>query len=379
MASTLNAVPQIAVPFLDLKQQYQALKQPLGEAIQAVLDSATYIQSSNVEQFEHSFAQYCGVNEAIAVDSGTAALHLALVALNVKPGDEIVLPTNTFIATAAAVHVTGARPVFIDADPDNWQMDLEKLSAAISSRCRAVIAVHLYGQPLFMTELERICAQKRVPFIEDAAQAHGARFDTRKVGSFGRAACFSFYPGKNLGAFGDGGMITTNDPELAVRLRRLRDHGRMNKYEHQEVGFNFRMDEIQGAVLSCKLGHLDEWNRRRRFWAAQYRQRLAGFPVQLAKPIDLTEPVYHLFTTCCNSRDALAKFLAERGIQTGVHYPIPLHLQPAFGYLGYSAGDFPNAESISRTTISLPVFPEMTEEQFEHVIEAISDYFNRNT
>ena len=226
-----------------------------------------------------------------------------------------------------------------------------------------------------MTELEKVCAEKGVPFIEDAAQAHGARFGGRRVGSFGRAACFSFYPGKNLGAFGDGGMITTDDPELAECLRRLRDHGRLSKFEHQEVGFNFRMDEIQGAVLNCKLRHLDQWNQSRRSWAARYKERLGGLRLRFPQTIPHTEPVYHLLTACCDARDELSKFLAERGIQAGIYYPIPLHLQPAFRYLGHSAGDFPVAEHIAQNTISLFVFPEMTEEQFEHVIESITGFF----
>jgi dTDP-4-amino-4,6-dideoxygalactose transaminase len=377
MATTCETVPSIAVPFLDLKQQYRNLAPELDQAIQRVLDTAYYIQGPQVAEFERAFAEYCGVKDAIALDSGTAALHLALLALGVQPGDEVIVPTNTFIATAAAVHVAGATPVFIEADPENWQMDVHSLEDAITPRCRAVIGVHLYGQPFLLSPALEICSGKGIPLIEDAAQAHGARFGNRRAGSIGRVGCFSFYPGKNLGAFGDGGAITTDDPELSQRLRRLRDHGRLSKYEHQEVGFNYRMDSIQGAVLNHKLRYLDEWNQRRRSWAARYRQQLSNLPLRLPAPIPDTEPVQHLFVVRSDQRTALAKFLESRNIQTGIHYPIPLHLQPAFRHLGYKQGDFPVAEAIADEVLSLPIFPEMTEPQFEHVCKSIADFFDR--
>jgi len=376
MPTTCDLTKDVTVPFLDLKQQYQTLRQGLNPAIQAVLDSAQYIQGPKVSEFEHSFAAYCGVKEAVAVDSGTAALHLILTALGIGPGDEVVVPTNTFIATAAAVQVTGAKPIFMDAHPDTWQMDLRTLPEVVTERCRAVIAVHLYGQPVSIEALAEICKQKSITLIEDAAQAHGASFGDRRVGSFGRAAAFSFYPGKNLGAFGDGGSITTDDTQLADRLRRLRDHGRLTKYEHDEVGFNFRMDAIQGTVLNYKLRFLDQWNQRRRFWAAQYREALEGLPLRLPQSIPETQPVHHLFPVCCKTRDALAKYLASRGIETGIHYPVPLHLQPAFRNLGYKRGDFPVAEEVTDTILSLPIFPELTEQQFDHVCHSIIAFFN---
>ncbi len=375
MAITCDAVQSAAVPFLDLQQQYRNLPAGLNEAIQRVLISAHYIQGPDVAEFEQAFAEYCGVKDAIAVDSGTAALHLTLLALDIGPGDEVVVPTNTFIATAAAVHATGARPVFLEADPENWQTDVRKLKDVITARCRAVIGVHLYGQPFPVEPALRVCTEKGIHFIEDAAQAHGARFRDRRVGSIGRAACFSFYPGKNLGAFGDGGAITTDDPDLSARIRRLRDHGRITKYEHQEIGFNYRMDTIQGAVLKYKLGFLDEWNQKRRFWAARYREHLASLPLRFPASIADTEPVYHLLAIRCERRDALAEFLRGRHIQTGIHYPIPLHLQPAFRALGYKKGDFPIAEKIGDEVLSLPIFPEMNEQQFEHVCHSTADFF----
>jgi dTDP-4-amino-4,6-dideoxygalactose transaminase len=375
MQNVLERTEILPVPFLDLKLQYGQLQDGLENVIRPLLASANYIEGAFVAEFEQAFASYCQASEAVAVDSGTAALHLVLLALGIGLGDEVVVPTSTFIATAAAVHLTGARPVFVDSDPETWQMGLPAVKNSITSRCRAIIAVHLYGQPVQIDEMQRICCENRLALIEDAAQAHGAKFDNRRVGSFGAAACFSFYPGKNLGAFGDGGVITTNRLELAERLRSLRNHGRSTKYEHAEVGFNYRMDALQGAVLNYKLPFLDGWNERRRYWARRYRERLGGLPVCMPAPVPDTEPVYHLFTICCGSRDGLAKFLGERGIQTGIHYPIPLHLQPAFRYLGHKRGDFPVAERIGQEILSLPIFPEMTEQQFEHVCHSITDFF----
>lgn len=377
MQNILDAIEVLPVPLLDLRLQYRQLKEDLDRVIEPLLASANYIEGSPVLEFEQAFGAYCGVNEAIAVDSGTAALHLVLLALGIGRGDEVIVPTNTFIATAAAVHLVGARPVFVDADPETWQMDLRAVKASISPHCRAIISVHLYGQPLQMNELQRICREKRLELVEDAAQAHGARCGERRVGGFGTAACFSFYPGKNLGAFGDAGAITTNQSHLAERLRSLRNHGRLTKYAHAEVGFNYRMDALQGAVLHYKLSFLDGWNERRRYWADRYRERLRGLPVLLSNPIPETQHVYHLFTLRCEQRDQLAQFLADRGIQTGIHYPIPLHLQPAFRHLGHKKGDFPVAERIADEILSLPIFPEMAEQQFEHVCRSVAAFFGK--
>ena len=375
MTTALGTSQALVVPFLDLKQQYRNLGPELLDAIHEVLNTAYYIQGPKVLEFEQAFAEYCEVKQAIAVDSGSAALHLTLLALDIGPGDEVVVPTNTFIATAAAVQATGARPVFVDAEPDTWQMDVRKVAEVITSRCRAVIGVHLYGQPLSLAHLATVCREKGVALIEDAAQAHGARFEGRRIGSFGRAACFSFYPGKNLGAFGDGGLIATDDAKLGERVRRLRDHGRLSKYEHVEVGFNYRMDAIQGVVLNHKLCFLDQWNKSRQDWASKYRESLANLPLRLPAITPQTESVHHLFPVCCVSRDLLATYLASCGIETGVHYPIPLHLQPAFQHFGHKKGDFPVAEKIGQQVLSLPIFPEMTEQQFEHVCRSITNFF----
>jgi dTDP-4-amino-4,6-dideoxygalactose transaminase len=366
---------EISVPFLDLQQQFRDLEPLFQQAIWPLLRSAKFIEGAAVTTFEKEFAKYCGVAEAVALDSGTAALHLAMVALGIGRGDEVVCPTSTFIATAAAIAVTGARPVFVDADPCNWQMDVDQVRRAIGPKCKAVVAVHLYGQPVEVARLKEACAENGVHLIEDAAQAHGARYEGQRAGALGAAGCFSFYPGKNLGAFGDGGAVTTNDSELAERIRRLRNHGRLTKYEHAEVGFNFRMDAIQAAALNVKLPYLDKWNERRRALAAQYRERLAGLPIRLPAAISPTEPVHHLFPVLTSERDRLAEFLKQRQIETGVHYPVPLHLQPAFSKLGHKVGDFPVAESIARQELSLPIFPEMTEEQIDSVCKCVREFF----
>jgi dTDP-4-amino-4,6-dideoxygalactose transaminase len=367
--------PVIHVPFLDLKRQFSDLEDEFRSAIWPLLQSASFIEGAPVAELEKNFAAFCEVSHAVALDSGTAALHLALLALNIGAGDEVVCPTNTFIATAAAIAVTGARPVFVDSDSCHWQLDVSRLDAAIGPKCKAVIAVHLYGQPVDLAAVRAICDARKVALIEDAAQAHGARYQGRRIGSFGDIACFSFYPGKNLGAFGDGGAAVTHNGELAERMRRLRNHGRLTKYEHAEVGFNFRMDAIQGAALNVKLLHIDRWNAKRRVWAERYREDLAGVPVKFPAVIEGTEPVHHLFPVLTPYRDRLGEFLRAQHVETGVHYPVPLHLQPAFKHLGYKFGDFPVAENVGAQEISLPIFPEMTESQFQRVCDSIKTFF----
>ncbi len=366
---------QVKVPFMDLKQQFTNLEQEISDAIWPLLRSASFIEGQPVANLEKEFAEYCGVREAVALDSGTAALHLALLALNICPGDEIICPANTFIATAAAIVAVGAKPVFVDSNPEHWQMDVATIERAIGPKCRAVVAVHLYGQPVEIHAIKDLCVRKRLFLIEDAAQAHGARVAGAPIGSFGDISCFSFYPGKNLGAFGDGGAAVTGSSSLAERMRRLRNHGRTTKYEHAEVGFNMRMDAIQAAVLSVKLPHLEAWNERRRHWAARYRGRLSGTPLVFPQPIADTVPVHHLFPVLAPDRDRLALHLRNCGIESGVHYPVPLHLQPAFRKLGHHAGDFPVAERIAARELSLPIFPEMTESQFDLVCDAICEHF----
>lgn len=378
MVSATPVVTHSRIPLVDLRGQYLQIQEEIRVAIQEVLDAAYYIQGPKVAAFEQEYARYCETAECVAVDSGTAALELVLRALGIKAGDEVIVPAHTFIATAAAVVLVGATPVFVDVDEKTFQMTAAGTAEKITPRTRAVLAVHLYGLPVDLADMGAVCAAKGVHLVEDAAQAQGARLAGRRIGSWGKAACFSFYPAKNLGAYGDAGGITTHDAKLAADLRRLRDHGRLNKYEHSEVGYNYRMDAIQAAVLRVKLAYLDGWNASRRELAAYYRKLLSGLPLVVPAVNEGAEPVYHLFTVLTSHRDALAAFLAERNIETGVHYPVPLHMQPAFQGLGYKMGDFPVAERIGRETLSLPIFPEMTRTQVEQVCEGVRSFFDAN-
>jgi dTDP-4-amino-4,6-dideoxygalactose transaminase len=359
------------VPFLDLQQQHANLKAELAPALERALERAAYIDGPAVKEFEAAFARYCDTSECVALDSGTAALHLTFLALGIGPGDSVIVPTNTFIASAAAVAMAGATVVPVDSDSTTWLMDLNQVEDRITSKTKAVLAVHLYGQLLQMDPLRDICDRNGVYLVEDAAQAHGGRYQGQRAGSLGKVGCFSFYPAKNLGAYGDGGAITTNDSALAERIRRLANHGRVNKYEHGELGWNFRMDEIQGVVLRHKLPYLDGWNQRRRELARQYRVRLGDLPVRMYESPAECEATYHLMVICTHDPQNLATRLAEMGIETGFHYPIPVHLQPAFRALGYKAGDFPVAETICKQALSLPIFPEMTNEQLNFVCDAV--------
>lgn len=367
----------VRVPFVDLKYEYQLLKKDgLQDRIIECLSKAHYVEGPAVASFEKDFAAYCETKFSIAVDNGTCALHLALLALGIGAGDEVIVPAHTFIATAAAVVMAGAKPVFVDADATHWQIDPEQVKKAITPRTKAVMAVHLYGQPVPLDEISRICSEHKLHLIEDSAQAQGARYNGRRIGSFGVISCFSFYPAKNLGAFGDGGGMTTNDPAIDTKLRQLRNHGRVDKYQHGTVGYNYRMDELQGVVLGTKLKYLDQWNAARRAVSQQYRQMLKDLPVFIPTEVPGSEPVYHLFTIATAQRDALGRFLADRQIDSGVHYPLPLHLQPAFAELGYKPGSMPVSERIGRETLSLPMFPFMTEEQVQHVCNSIRDFFH---
>ena len=364
------------VPFLDLQAEYQMLTDAgLESAILCSLRKAQYIHGESVRGFELNWANYCGTAAAVAMDSGTAALEIALKGLGIGPGDEVIVPAHTFIATAAAVTLCGAQPVFVDADLLHWQINPALLPKVITQRTRAVIAVHLYGQPCDLTAVSDVCDRHGLLLIEDAAQAQGAHFHRQRVGSFGKVGCFSFYPAKNLGAFGDAGAITTNDLDLATRMRRLCNHGRTTKYRHSEVGENLRMDEVQGVVLDFKLPYLDGWNQRRRTIAALYRLDLRDLPIFFPEPVPGTDPVHHLFPIAIPRRDEFAHYLAARNIDFGIHYPVPLHLQPAFSALGYKPGDMPVAEWIGQEEISLPIGPLMTDEQVERVCDAVHGFF----
>jgi dTDP-4-amino-4,6-dideoxygalactose transaminase len=359
------------VPYLDLRAQYHSIKPEIDAAVLRVLESTQYTLGDDVAAFERAFAGYCRTSDAVGFNSGTSALHVALLAAGVGPGDEVVTVPFTFIATVAAIIYTGARPVLVDVDPDFYTMDPVRLEHAITPRTKAIVPVHLYGQPADMDPIMDIARRHGIPVIEDAAQAHGADYKGRRCGSFGRLACFSFYPGKNLGAYGEAGAVVTDDPDLARHMRLLRSWGEAKRYEHSLKGFNYRMEGIQGAVLNVKLKYLEQWTEARRACAARYRCGLAGTKVVVPAERPGSRHVYHVYAVRVPERDAVRHRLTEAGIQTGVHYPIPAHLQPAYADLGYGFGDFPVSEALAGQVLSLPIFPELTDAQIDTVVHAL--------
>ena len=363
----------IRVPLADLAAQYRSLRDEVLPALEEVAESSAFVLGPRVAKFEQSFAAYVGARHCVGVNSGTSALHLALICAGVKPGDEVITVPMTFIATAWGISYAGAKPVFVDVDPVTYTMDPNAVKQRISSRTKAILPVHLYGQPADMDVLLDISRRHGIPLIEDAAQAHGAEYAGKRAGSFGQSACFSFYPGKNLGAYGEAGAVVTDDDGIAARLRALRDHAQEKRYHHTEIGFNYRMDGFQGAVLGIKLKYLEQWTQVRRGLAEKYRAMLAGLPLRLPAEAAQRRHVWHLFVALHPERDRLRAGLEARGIQTGLHYPVPLHLQQAYRDLGHVAGDFPVAERVARECLTLPLFPEMTCEQQEAVVEAIKD------
>ena len=362
------------VPFIDLKSQYQALAPEIDIAMANVIENSAFILGSEVSLFEQEFAAYCETKYAVGVDSGTSAIELALRAYGIGAGDEVITAANTFIATALAISYTGARPVLVDIDPQSYNIDVDLMADAITAKTRAVIPVHLYGQPADMDPTLQIARQKDLVVIEDACQAHGAKYKGRRTGSLGDAAAFSFYPAKNLGAFGDAGMVVTQDEEVAENIRILRDVGQRRKYHHEVKGYNHRLDSLQAAVLRVKLKHLDEWNAARRQNASLYNQFFAGSQVLTPVESDFAEHVYHLFIVRVEDREGLQEHLAGRKIYTGIHYPIPIHLQRAYQELDYRRGDFPITEQYADQILSLPMFPEMVVEQVQHVADAVIAY-----
>lgn len=364
----------IEIPLADLKAQYTSIKPEIDAAIQRVLTSANFIQGPEVRTFEDAFARYLGVAEAIGVASGTAALHLALLACGVGPGDEVITTPFTFYATAEAVAQAGAIPVFADILPTTYNLDPDKIEAAITPRTRAIIPVHLYGQPAAMDEILSIARKHHLWVIEDAAQAHGARYRGQLCGGLGDVACFSFYPSKNLGAYGDGGMVTSNNPAISARVRRLRDHGRIGKYEHVELGWAYRLDALQAAILGAKLPHLDAWVAARRTAAGRYNALLADSAV--ITPIEQPDGrhVYYSYVIRSPRRDELAAYLTRAGIGVVIHYPIPMHLQPVYRAMGLGRGSFPVAEAAADQVLSLPIYPEITPEQQARVADAVKGF-----
>lgn len=361
------------IPLVDLKAQYATIQPEIDAAIQRVVSRTNFILGEEVDSFEKEFAGFCQANHCVGVASGTAALHLASLACGVEPGDEVITTPHTFIATTEAISQTGAKPIFVDIEPDGYNLDPNRVEAAITPKTKAILPVHLYGQPADMQSILAIARQHKLKVIEDAAQAHGAEYCGQRVGSWGDVGCFSFYPGKNLGAFGDGGAVVTNDAEIAEKVRLLRNHGRRDKYEHLVEGYGERLDALQAAILRAKLPHLDEWNVQRRGHVNCYRKLLSHLPLSLPNERANTKTVCHLFVIRTKRRDEIQRHLRLRGIETGVHYPIPLHLQPAYRHLGYREGDFPNTEQAVREVLSLPMYPELSDEQISQVVEAIAE------
>lgn len=366
------------VPLIDLSAQYQNHKQNLRLAIDKVILNSRFINGEEVAQFENSFAKFCGVKHAIGVSNGTDALILALATAGIGQGDEVITTTHTFFATAEAILAVRATPVFVDIDEATYTIDPKQIEEKITDRTRAIIAVHLYGMPAAMEDITAIAKKHDLIVIEDAAQAHGAEIHGKRVGQWGDFACFSFYPGKNLGAFGDAGAVVTNNDKWADSLRKLKDHGRSSKYLHEIPGFNNRMDTIQAAVLCVKLKELDKWNQARRDIAGRYRQGLKGLPIECFNDQDGISHVYHLFVVRTKKRDELRAYLKSKGIASGLHYPVPLHMQPAMKSFQYSEGDFPVTEKVVNEILSLPIYPELSTDKQDYIVETIRDFFDLN-
>jgi dTDP-4-amino-4,6-dideoxygalactose transaminase len=360
------------IPFVDLRAQYLAIKDEIDEAVLNVLDSTQFVLGKDVAAFEELFGKYTATDHAMGVNSGTSALHLALLAAGVERGDEVITTPFTFIASTSAIDYCGGVPVFVDIDPATFTIDPALIEAAITSRTKAILPIHLYGQPADMDPIMDIAKRHGIRVIEDAAQAHGAEYKGKRIGSIGDMGCFSFYPGKNLGAYGEGGAVTTNDAEAARVVRMLRDWGAERKYYHDLKGFNYRLEGVQGAVLRVKMAYIEEWTEARRAVAQRYDEWLAGTAV--ATPVEAADRrhVYHVYAVRTPHRAELQQYLQEKGISTGIHYPIPVHLQKAFAELGHHEGDFPHSEAASNEVLSLPMYPELQKDQQEEVVEAIA-------
>jgi dTDP-4-amino-4,6-dideoxygalactose transaminase len=365
------------IPYLDLKAQIKPLRAELDAAIARTIDNCSFCLGPDTAQFEKDFAKYCGAQHCVAFNSGTSALHVAMLLLNVGAGDEVITTPFTFVATSWAISYVGAKPVFVDVDDATFNLDAKLLAKAITPRTKAVMPVHLYGQPFDIDPIRDLCRKHNLPLVEDSAQAAGAKYKGKTIGTFGEISCFSFYPGKNLGAFGEGGALVTNNAEFAKRARSLREHGSNVRYYHDEIGFNYRMEGIQGAVLGIKLKHLDQWTRERQRVARRYSELLAGTPLQLPYQADFAESVWHLYVVRHPNRDGLKAHLDANGVGCALHYPVPLHLQKCYASLGYKTGDFPMAEKAARECLSLPIFPELTDAQILRVVEVVKGFFNK--
>jgi dTDP-4-amino-4,6-dideoxygalactose transaminase len=372
MSQPITAMQKI--PCLDLKGQHDQIKEEVFAAFEKVYEKTAFSGGPFVEEFENQFAGFIGAKYAIGVNNGTTALHLAMLALGIGPGDEVILPADTFIATAWGPSHAGATPVFVDCTADTWQIDVSKIEEKITSNTKAIIGVHLYGQPFDIEGVMAICKKHNLYLIEDTAQAQGARYKGTTVGVFGEMACYSFYPGKNLGACGEAGGITTNNESYKKHLHSLRNHGCEVRYYHDEIGYNYRMGGLEGASLSIKLKYLEGWNNRRREIARMYHASITNPKVKMQHQPDWADSIYHLFVVTTDNRDDLIKFLNERNIFPALHYPVPCHLQKAYAHLGYKQGDCPNAEYLAAHCLSLPMYAELSDEQVQSVIAAINEY-----
>jgi dTDP-4-amino-4,6-dideoxygalactose transaminase len=362
------------IPCLDLKDQHKQIKKEIFEAFEKVYDNTAFSGGTFIDDFEKSFATFCGTKHAVALSNGTVALHFAMLVLGIGEGDEVIVPANTFIATAWGVTHAGARPVFVDCTSDTWQLDAKKIEKKITSKTKAIIGVHLYGQPCDIDALMAVAKKNNLYFIEDAAQAQGTCYKGKKVGGFGELACFSFYPGKNLGACGEGGGITTNNESYDKHLRSLRFHGSTVRYYHDEIGFNGRMGSLEAASLSVKLKYLSGWNERRKQIAKQYQSKIKNPKIKMQAQPDWADSIYHLFVVTTDDRVVFMKYLNENDIVPALHYPVPCHLQKAYAHLKYKVGDCPNAEYLASHCVSLPMYAELSDEQVNRVIEVINKY-----
>ena len=367
------------IPFVDLKTQYRSIEKDIKKEIEKVLERGDFILGEAVDRFEESFAHFCDSKYCIGVSSGTEALGISLRVLGIGQGDEVITAANTFIATVLAISYVGAKPVLVDINPRDYNINLEKIEKHITSKTKAILPVHLYGRAVEMDKLLTIANKHKLAVIEDAAQAHGATYNEKKVGSFGVIGCFSFYPGKNLGAYGDAGAITTSDKSLYEKVKMLRNYGSSKKYHHDFIGYNNRLDTIQAAILSVKLKHLDDWNKKRINNAKLYNQKLQGIG-DLVLPVINQDPtsVFHLYVVRTKSRDELLKFLNNNSVQCGIHYPIPIYAQKAYSYLGCSSEDFLVTDRFSKEILSLPMYPELSQEQIDTVVELINKFFKES-
>jgi dTDP-4-amino-4,6-dideoxygalactose transaminase len=370
----VNVIIEKKIPCLDLKGQHEQVKKEIFEAFERVYEKTAFSGGPFVEEFEKSFSSFCDAKYAMGVSNGTTALHLAMLAMGIGAGDEVIIPANTFIATAWGVSHAGATPVFVDCNPDTWQIDVSKIEEKITPKTKAIIGVHLYGQPFDIDGVASICEKHDLKFIEDAAQAQGAKYKGKPAGGFGEMACFSFYPGKNLGACGEAGGITTNNEKYATHIRSLRNHGCVERYYHDEIGYNYRMGGLEGASLSVKLRYLAGWNDRRREIARRYLDEIKNPAVKMQAQPKWSDSVFHLFVVTTKDKDRFVKYLAANNINAAFHYPVPCHLQKAYTHLGHKEGDFPNSEYLASHCISLPMYAELTDEETDYVINVVNQY-----